>query len=234
MTRFAFMTNQEELVRHLKQNVRVLSNPRLAEAFRAVDRALFAPEKFQDEAYEDYPLPIGFGATISQPTTVAFMLEKLDVLPSQKVLDIGSGSGWTTALLAHLVGEKGKVIGIEIVPELVSFGQKNLEKYHSYVRRNVGMTPSRGSQERGRAQIRQAKKGVAGLPEESPYDRILVSAATPKIPRELIEQLNPGGVMVIPVGRDGAIQSLLKIKKQADGSLEFEEYPGFAFVPLVE
>lgn len=222
------MTNREELVRYLKQNVLVFSPPRLEEAFRAVDRAYFVPKELQDEAYEDYPLPIGFGATISQPTTVAFMLEKLDIQPGQKVLDVGSGSGFTTALLAHLVGPKGKVIGLEIVPELVVLGQNNLRAYHSDVLKNNRITPAKAAH----AEIRRAEEGVVGCPKEGPYDRILVSAASPKVPQELLAQLKPNGVMVIPIGKTYEIQTVTRIHKRADGTLEEEAYPGFAFVPL--
>lgn len=236
------MISQEELVRYLKENVRVLGNPRLERAFRAVDRKYFAPKELQDEAYADYPLPIGFEATISQPTTVAFMLEKLEVQPGQKVLDIGSGSGWTTALLAHLVGHKGapphqsagadwcvgKVIGLEIIPELVALGQKNLSLYHSYVPTNVGISKlgAKG------VEIRQAEKGIIGMPEEAPFDRILVSAASPKVPQELLRQLKPDGIMVIPIGDEHSVQKLVRIHKKLDGGLETEEFPGFVFVPL--
>lgn len=134
------MTTQVELIEHLKRGTRALKDSRVEDAFRAVDRVHFVPKELQDEAYEDYPLPIGGGQTVSQPTTVAFMLEKLEVRPGQKVLDVGSGSGWTTALLSHLVGETGKVIGLEIIPELVRFGQQNLVRCYSNIPQNIGIT----------------------------------------------------------------------------------------------
>ena len=220
-----FMISQVELVRHLKKDTRVLTSSRLEKTFLAIDRANFVPEALRGGAYKDYALPIGYGATISQPTTVAFVLEKLDVREGQKVLDIGSGSGWTTALLANLVGEKGKVIGLEIVPEIVAFGQRNLAKYHSYIPGKVGISKLN-------AEIRQAEKGAVGLPEEAPFERILVSAAAREVPRELIDQLAPDGVLVIPVGRQFESQKILRIRKKSDGTLETEEYPGFVFVPL--
>src|SRR3989344_5813208 len=179
---------REELLTHLK--ARILKTPRVIEAFEKIDRKDFVLPEDQAYAYEDHPLSIGYGGTISQPYTVAFMLELLRPEPADKILDIGSGSGWTTALLAHIVSQKGmtndqllmtRVIGLEIVPELVEFGQKNLAKYNF---------PN--------AEIRQAQKGVAGLPEESPFDKILVSAAAEKIPEELIKQLSAPGRLVIP------------------------------------
>src|SRR3989338_9901988 len=162
------MANLESLIIRLKIT-RALRSSRSEDAFRAVPRANFVPQELRDQAYEDYPLPIGFGATISQPTTVAFMLEKLDVRLGQKVLDIGSGSGWTTALLAHLVGPKGRVTGLEIVPELVTLGQRNLAKYYFLIRANKQIVES--------AEIQQAEKGAVGLPRVAPFDRILVSAS---------------------------------------------------------
>ena len=219
------MTNLESLIVRLKRNG-ALHDARIEGAFRAISRANFVPKELCDEAYEDYPLPIGFGATISQPTTIAFMLEKLGVETGQKVLDIGSGSGWTTALLSHLVGQKGKVIGLEIVPELVSLGQKNIAHFYSDVLENIRIetTPM--------PKIRPAKKEVVGLSEEAPFDRILVSAAAKEIPPELIEQLKPDGILIIPIGAEHAMQKIVRIRKTQGGTLTTEEYPGFVFVPL--
>ncbi len=229
------MANLELLIDRLKRNgaIRV---QRVEGAFRVVPRANFVPQKLCAAVYEDYPLPIGFGATISQPTTVAFMLEKLDVQPGQKVLDVGSGSGWTTALLSYLASPGGKVVGLEIVPELVAFGQKNLENFYSHILENMRI-------EVEHAEILQAQKGTVGFPEEAPFDRILVSAAAKEVPQELVNQLKPDGVLVLPVGKQptsplGAFhckeypQSLIRIHKKSDGTLETEEYPGFVFVPL--
>lgn len=214
------------LLRRLEKETRVLRSPRLAQTFRVVDRKYFVPEELQEEAYEDYPLPIDYGQTISQPTTVAFLLDKLDVHPGQKALDVGSGSGWTTALLSCLAGPTGNVIGVEIIPELAVLGQKNLSRYYSHIPQNIRITCSH-------AEIKQAEKGMLGFTPGGPYDRILVSAAAKAVPPELFEQLKAGGVMVIPVGGQYEIQKILRIRKKADSTFETEEYPGFMFVPLI-
>ena len=106
-----------------------LKTPRIIEAFQKIKRVDFLPEDMKDLAELNEALPIGYGQTISQPLVVAFMLEQLEPKEGDKILDIGSGSGWTTALLAEIVGSKGKVIAIDIVPELVEFGEKNVAKY---------------------------------------------------------------------------------------------------------
>src|ERR1044071_317483 len=120
------MNSRDDLQKHLKNESRVLENPELEKAFADIDRADFVGPDYEVEAYEDYALPIGLGQTISQPTVVAFMLELLDIQKGEEILDVGSGSGWTTALLSELTGEDGSVLGWEILPELVKLGQKNI------------------------------------------------------------------------------------------------------------
>lgn len=202
------MRNNDELIAHLVRSG-VLEDPALIAAFRHADRGCFVPVAFKADAYADEPIPIGYNQTISQPTTVAFMLELLEPRAGEKILDIGSGSGWTAALLAYVVGESGSVRGIEIIPELVAMGRGNLL----------------------RCAIRKvdiALAGpVAGLPEEAPFDKILVSAAAAELPQALVGQLAAGGKLVIPVGG-----SIWKIEKRTDGTICTEEFPGFAFVPL--
>ena len=151
-------------------------------AFDATPRRDFLPRGVRRRASYDGPLQIAAGQTNSQPRTVDDMLRLLDVRPGQRVLDVGAGSGWTTALLAHLVGPTGSVLGVELEPELVTFGADNV-----------------GSTGRTWATIRQATPGVLGDPDGAPYDRILVSAEPDELPQELVDQLADDGVLVIPV-----------------------------------
>lgn len=204
------MRDNDELIRHLRR-AGVLRTKLIADAFQKIDRVDFVKDDFKNEAYADYPLPIGFNQTISQPTTVAFMLELLQPKTGNKILDVGSGSGWTTALLAQIVGQKGQVIGIEKIPELAEFGQENLKKYPF-----------------SNAQILPAVKTV-GLAKEAPFDKILVSASAKNLPQELIKQLRNRSALVIPIST-----SIYKITKDKQGKLSSKEYPGFVFVPLIE
>ncbi len=202
----------DELIQELK-NQGVLRSENIISAFRTVDRANFVPEKMKDLAYLNRPLPIGAEQTISQPATVAFMLELLQPQKGEKILDVGSGSGWTAALLSYLVGPTGRVEGLERVDDLVEFGQKNLQKYlDKFSRRN--------------AQIKRSGK-ILGDPENAPYDKILVSAGAQELPAELFAQLREGGVMVIPIQN-----SIWRIIKKQGRALT-EEFPGFVFVPLL-
>jgi protein-L-isoaspartate(D-aspartate) O-methyltransferase len=151
-------------------------------AFAAHPRAGFLPADVRPRAAFDGPLPIAAGQTNSQPRTVEAMLRLLDAQRGQRVLDVGSGSGWTTALLAHLVGPTGEVVGVELEPELVEFGGANLA---------VTGQPW--------ARIHVATPDVFGDPDHAPYDRILVSAEPRELPASLVDQLGPTGRMVIPV-----------------------------------
>lgn len=182
----------------------------LKKAFETVDRRLFVPEDLRDLASVDRALPIGFGQTISQPTTVDLMLGWLEVEPGDNVLDVGSGSGWTTALLAYLVGAKGRVYGVEIIEELLEFGRANCQKLNFH---NVSFHPA---------------GQVLGLPSQAPYQRILVSAEASHLPKELVDQLAVGGKLVVPVGND-----IFEVEKRTEKKLDIIRHPGFIFVPLI-
>lgn len=183
---------------------------RIDEAIEATPRVGFLPEKVKDRAGEDRPLPIPRNQTNSQPTTVRDMLYLLDVPEGAKVLDVGAGSGWTTALLAHLTGPEGSVLGLEIEPELVEFGSANLE-----------------ASERPWATIKQAVKGKLGHAAQGPFDRILVSAGARKLPQELVAQLAPGGTLVMPVAG-----SLWQVRKNDEGRSTIDRVGQYLFVPL--
>ena len=202
------MISNNELIKHLI-DTEALKSSNIIDAFKNIDRADFIPDLSASDIYGDYPLQIGYGQTISQPTTVAMMMEMLEPCKGQKILDIGSGSGWTTALLGFIVGEEGSVVGLERVSYLVEFGSKNLKKYRF---KNV--------------KIIQAtyKLGIA----DEKFDRILVSAAADEFPSELAKQLNIGGKLVIPVKN-----SIYEVRKKENGELEGREHYGFTFVPLI-
>jgi len=189
-----------------------LKTPEIIAAFKKIKRVDFLREEYKHLAEIDEPLPIGYGQTISQPLTVAFMFELLQPKKGDKILDIGSGSGWTTALLAEIVGESGKVYGIEIIPELKEFGEKNVSKYNFIKKGIVKFVCGDGSQ---------------GLPSEKPFDKILVSASAESVPNSLKEQLKNNGRMVIPVKN-----SIFLITKEENKYKE-KEFPYFSFVPLV-
>lgn len=179
------------------------------DALEKVARHLFVPKEFLEQAYENYPLPIGHEQTISQPYTVAFMLESLDLKKGNKVLEVGTGSGWNAALIAEIV-RPGMVFTTEVVEELIEFSKKNLRKYRNVV--VIGVD------------------GSAGYKKEAPYDRIIVTAACPAIPKQLIEQLGDGGILVAPVG-DVFGQQMIRLKK-TNGRLEEKSLGSFVFVPL--
>jgi len=186
----------------------------IIEAFSKVHRIEFVPEDLAAQAEADIALPIGFGQTISQPLTVAFMLELLDPKPGQNILDVGSGSGWTTALLSHIVGEKGKVTAMEIVKELCQIGEKNASKF--------------GFTKKGIAEFHHGS-AENGFAANAPYNRILVSASVDEIPPALKQQLVLGGKMVIPVRN-----SIWYVEKKSEDDLYIEKFSGFAFVPFLK
>ena len=191
--------------------MRPLADPRLRAAFAAIDRAGFLTPDQLRFATDDHPLPIGLGQTNSQPSTVANMLELLDVHPGHRVLDVGAGSGWTTALLGHLVGPTGRVVGVELVAAIARWGAENVARH-----------------DLPWATISVAEPGVLGAPDRGPFDRILVSADADDLPDELVDQLADGGVLVIPVrGR------MLRVARHPDGTVDATAHGSYSFVPLL-
>jgi len=191
-----------------------LKTDAIIEAFSEIQRIEFVPKEFELQADVNIALPIGYGQTVSQPLTVAFMLELLDPQKGQKILDVGSGSGWTTTLLSHIVGKEGKVYALERKEELVEFGKKNADKY--------------GYATEGIAEFFNAD-GAKGLAEKAPFDRILVSASAEGIPKVLKDQLKTGGKMVIPVG-----DAICFLEKKSEKEFYEQKFPGFSFVPLIQ
>ena len=190
-----------------------LKSDSIIDAFSEIGRAEFVRPEFETEAEADITLPIGFGQTISQPLTVAFMFELLNPEKGDNILDVGSGSGWTTMLLSYIVGSSGKVTALERIPELCKWGEGNAEKFKSF--------------SNGVAEF-HCSDGISGFPGNAPYDKILVSATVSEIPIELKKQLKVGGKMVIPINNN-----ICYLEKKGEDDFYKEEYPGFSFVPLV-
>ncbi len=189
-----------------------LKDPDIIRAFNRVNRKDFMKNESKGRADEDRPFSIGYGQTISQPTTVAFMIELLQPKGEMKVLDVGSGSGWTSALLAEIARSKGQVYATEVIPQLQEFGKKN-------------------ARQAGYDEIKfYISNGSLGLEKQAPFDRILVSATAPEVPAPLKQQLKEGGRLVIPVG--DFTSSLYLIKRKDKDTFSQKEYPGFSFVPL--
>lgn len=188
---------------------RGVSDPRVLDALVRVPRELFIPDDKRSGAFEDHPIPIGYGQTISQPYIVGYMTEALQVEPSHRVLEIGTGCGYQTAVLAELADE---VYSIELVAALAERAKRTLDGLgYTNVHVRVG-------------------DGHAGWPEHAPFDRILVAAAPPEIPPALLDQLAEGGILVIPVGVDN--QELRVLRKHAD-RLELVSTLPVRFVPMI-
>ncbi len=182
-------------------------------AFRKIKREDFLPDDIKNLAELNEALPIGFGQTISQPLVVAFMLELLKPKKGDKILDVGSGSGWTSALLAEIAGKNGKVVAIEIIPELAEFGKNNVEKYNFISSGVVEFICGDGSK---------------GFKNEAPYDKILAGASGKDLPKAWKKQLKIGGRIVCPIEN-----SIWLFVRRSEDDFEAKEYPGFVFVPLV-
>lgn len=211
----------EKLVDNLIRE-RVLTTPNVIRAMKQVPRHPFLPERSIEYAAVDAPLPIGKGQTASAPHMVAIMNEALELKVRNRVLEIGAGCGWHAATIGEIVApkdaprsERGHVYSMEIVAELAHIARENIMRQGFSDR----VTVIHGD-------------GSLGHTGESPYDRILVTAAAPDIPSPLVEQLKTGGILVIPVGSVHMFQSLIRLRKNAEGSLVKENLGGVAFVPL--
>ena len=204
-------TSLNDLINFLK-NSRFLNDKNVELAFRNIPRHEFVPTSELDYAYYNEPLQIMKKQTISQPGVVSRMTEWLDVHDGQKILEIGTGSGWQTAILSYLVGT-GTVYSIDIHSSLVKFARENLEKLGID---NVHVILGDGS---------------VGYAKESPYDRIIITAACSEIPLPLFDQLSEGGLIIAPVGDSS--QSLILLKKTSKGIKEIKNQPNYVFVPLL-
>ena len=182
----------------------------IKELLQKVPRARFLPPEVRRYWLMDRPLALSHGATNSQPSTVAAMLRLLDAQPGQKVLDVGSGSGWSTALLAEIVGPNGRVIGVERLEPLIATAREALGKDWPW------------------AEIRRDVPGQLGAPDDGPYDRILVSAMAEDVPQALIDQLADGGILVVP-----AAGVMHRVVKTGD-DIQITEHGRYTFVPLIQ
>lgn len=189
-----------------------LNDPKVEMAFKKAPRHNFVPESQKNSAYENSPISIMEGQTISQPIVVSRMTEWLDLKEGQRVLEIGSGSGWQSAILAYLVGN-GQVFTIERHEKLANFAKKNLEKMGI---NNVTIIHGNGN---------------LGLPQKKPFDRIIITAACKIIPSNLLSQLTLGGLLIAPVGEK--TQSLILIKKTHESYEEIKKEGGYVFVPFL-
>jgi len=209
------MEEEREYEEERRRMVDILRGPgvseRVLEAMMHVKRHLFVPSHLSDQAYADYPLPIGEGQTISAPHMVAMMCDYLALKKGEKVLEIGAGSGYHAAVIAELIGEKGHVYSVERIKWLVKYSRENLKRA-GYTQ----VTVTSGD-------------GTLGLPEHAPYDKISVTCAAPDVPPPLLEQLKVDGKMIIPIGR--YMQELYLVNKR--NGIERERKCDVLFVPLV-
>ncbi|MEE8632587.1 MAG: protein-L-isoaspartate(D-aspartate) O-methyltransferase [Candidatus Bathyarchaeia archaeon] len=210
-----------QLIDHLSERG-VLKTLHIIQAMRKVPRGLFIPKQSIEYASMDAPLPIGMGQTVSAPHMVAIMNEALDLRVGHSVLEIGAGCGWHAATIGETVApkeaprsERGHVYTMEIVAELAGRARENI------MRQGFGDRVTVINDD-----------GSAGYPEKSPYERILMTAAAPKIPPPFLEQLKVGGILIAPVGNIHLFQSLIRVTKKSDGNVTEENLGGVAFVPL--
>ena len=193
---------------------RGINSPRILSVLKTVDRSAFVPENLKANAYEDRPLPIAEGQTISQPYIVAYMADSANIEPEDRVLEIGTGSVYQASVLAEI---GALVFTIERQKELYDRTQISyplMKKYATKIKFFYG-------------------DGFEGLPGFAPFDKILITAAAPFVPEKLIAQLKPGGKMVLPLGEQEDRQTMTRITKLADGTLETESFSDFVFVPML-
>jgi protein-L-isoaspartate(D-aspartate) O-methyltransferase len=191
---------------------RGINDPQILAAFREVPRHLFVAPANAERAYGDFPIPIAAGQTISQPFVVAAMIEAAEIKAGDHVLEVGSGSGYATAVISRIAGS---VVGIERHQVLADLGRERLQR--------LGYD---------NAKVVHAD-GTKGWPEDAPYDAIIASATGSHVPQPFIDQLKPGGRIVMPVGGQETFQQLVKVKKLADGTIEQSDLRAVRFVPLI-
>ncbi len=191
--------------------MRGITDPAVLRAMRTVPRHRFVPDSDRDRAYGDHPLPIGYGQTISQPYIVAMMSEALGVGPGDRVLEVGTGSGYQAAVLAEMGCE---VFTMEVIPELAARAETTLAEF------GYDVTVANAD-------------GYFGWPEHAPFDGIIVTAAPDHVPQPLIEQLAPGAALVIPIGPVGAVQTMWRFTVADDGTIQGDNLGSVVFVPFV-
>lgn len=192
----------------------VLKTPAIIDAFKKIDRADFVLPNLKEQAYINEPLPIGEGQTISQPYTVAFMIELLQPEAGDKIFEIGFGSGWQTALLAEIVGKSGKIYAVERISVLYRFGRKNIAKYGFIKNGTIKMIGG---------------DATLGLKRHSPFDKIIAAASAKDLPKEWLKELKVDGRLVAPTKN-----SIWLFIKKSEKDFKKQEFPGFVFVPLVK
>ncbi|KAJ6217759.1 hypothetical protein RDWZM_008916 [Blomia tropicalis] len=209
----------QELIANLKKNG-IISNSRVEHAMLAVDRGNFIQA---NDKYVDSPVRIGFGATISAPHMHGYALELLKdhLIEGENALDVGSGSGYLTACMAMMLGKTGRAVGIEHFPELLNGSIQNIKKGNADLLNSNRI-------------ILEVGDGRLGYPQYAPYNAIHVGAAAPKLPEELVNQLKPGGRLIIPIGERSSEQHLEQIDKAADGSIKRQKIMGVMYVPLTD
>ena len=206
-----FAQLRERMVRR-QIEARGIHDPAILDAFRQVPREAFVAPSYARDAYDDHPLPIEAGQTISQPYIVALMIAAAEIGPGDKVLEVGAGSGYAAAIMSRIAGE---VIGIERQHDLAEVARERLRRL-------------------GYDNIRIVEgDGTRGYPEEAPFDAILAAASGSHVPPPLVAQLDPGGRLVMPVGDPGWVQKLVKVTKREDGSLQQSDLGEVRFVPLI-